>query len=104
METKFVGSNPSHGKVVFHLAVFFFFLIHLNFLPHASIQSVVCLMRSLFEAQHYCGINSQQWKKAIEINLSLQEEISMKKYQQRHLWGETTDTSGMFGANKKIFF
>ena len=27
----------------------------------------------------YCGINSQPWKKAIEINMSLREEISMKK-------------------------
>ena len=27
----------------------------------------------LVEVQHYCGINSQQWKKAIEINLSLRD-------------------------------
>ena len=86
LETKFMGSNPSHGAVVFLLASFFLFLLLLHFLHHGSIQSVVCPVCYLFEVQHYPGINSQPWKKVIEINLSLQEEISMKKSQQNHLW------------------
>ena len=77
METEFVGSNPSLGQVVFRLAFFSLTLFLLNFLHYDSIQSVVRLVWSLFEVQHYCGINSQPWKKAFEINLSLQEEISM---------------------------
>ena len=55
-------------------------LLLLHFLPHGSIQSVVCPVWSLVEVQHYCGINSQPWKKALEFNLSMWEEISMKKF------------------------
>ena len=38
-----------------------------SFFVGASIQSVVCPVWSLFEVQHYCRINSQPWKKAVEI-------------------------------------
>ena len=49
------------------------------FLVFTMVQSVMCPMWSLFEVQHYSGINSQPWKKAArEINLSLQEMICMK--------------------------
>ena len=47
------------------------------------------------------GLIPGRGKNAIEINLSLQEEISMKKSLQRHLWGENTDISAMLRANPK---
>ena len=59
-------------------SVGFFLLLLLHILHHCSIQSVVCHVCSLFEVKYYCGINSQPHKKAIKINLSLREEISMK--------------------------
>ena len=52
----------------------------------------------LFEVQHYCGINSDAWKKAVEINFSLREEIPKKKSQQCHLWNKNKDISAMLGA------
>ena len=58
-ERDFVGSNPSHVKVVG------FYLL----LPSSLFLYLVSGV-SLFEVQHYCGINFEPWKKAIEVNLS----------------------------------
>ena len=68
-----MSSNPSHGNVIFIIGFF-----PLNFLHHGSIQSVVCLLWSLFVLQHYRGIKSQQWKIALETHFTLLEEISIK--------------------------
>ena len=86
-----MGSYPGHGEVVFSIG---FFLLH--FLHHGSIHYLVCTGWSLYYVHQSRGINFQPWKKAKEINMSLQDEISVKKSQQRHLWGENTDISATF--------
>ena len=56
-----------------------FFLLHLpHFLQHGSIQSVVCPKWSLFEVQHHCGINSQPWKKPLEITFTARGSLNDK--------------------------
>ena len=84
----------------FYIGFFCFFLL-LYFLHHGSIQSVVGPVCSLFKVQHYCGMNCQPCKKAVEIKTSLQKEISMKKLCQCHLWGKNADTSAMLGPIEK---
>ena len=76
LESEFVGSNTSHGKVVFLLAFFFIFIFMTT-----RLFSDWCVPCGL-----YLGCNtsvgstpSHGNKLSIEINLSLREDISMKK-------------------------
>ena len=75
LETEFVGSKPSRHAVFFPLAFFFsFLLVLLHFLLHGSIKLVLFPVQSHFKMQHLPAM-----EKAVEINFSLWEEISMKK-------------------------
>ena len=85
LKAEFVGSNCGHA-VVFSFFFFIFFIMDL-------------FSWSPFEMQDYHGINSQPCKKAIEINLSPQKEISMKNYSSA-ICGQT-DRFAMFGGKEK---
>ena len=65
----------------------FFLLLH--FLHHGSIASVVCPIWSLFDVQHYCGINLQPWKKAKEIKCHCERRTLWKNYSSA-ICGEKT--------------
>ena len=76
MEKEFIGSNPSHVKVVCSLAVFFF--IYFFFTRVLFSQRCVLSGPSL-RCNTTVGSTPSHGKNAIEVNLALQEEISLKK-------------------------
>ena len=100
LKRQFVGTNPSHGKVVFLLAFFIFFLLFLHFLHHCSIQSAVSCVVPLWGATLLWDQLPAMVKRYRDQLVTARWDLYEKSWQY-HLWGENIDVSAMYAANPK---